>query len=127
MLSCHQLFSETSCPNTTMLIYHTECILISFKKYLGSKDLKTSCILAHPILDYTPLPSSAVLIKYACIIFQRPHPQCNLFVLLSGGRPTVMVNYEILQSKNVFGQIFPLFTTSLQEICLIGGEFLYTN
>ena len=26
MLSCHQLFSETSCPNTTMLIYHTECI-----------------------------------------------------------------------------------------------------
>ena len=38
-----------------------------------------------------------------------------------------MVNYEILQSKNVFGQIFPLFTTSLQEICLIGGEFLYTN
>ena len=27
MLSCHQLFSETSCPNTTMLIYHTECNL----------------------------------------------------------------------------------------------------
>ena len=25
MLSCHQLFSETSCPNTTMLIDHTEC------------------------------------------------------------------------------------------------------
>ena len=35
MLSCHQLFSETSCPNTTMLIYHTECTLLTrTEKYI---------------------------------------------------------------------------------------------
>ena len=62
MLSCHQLFSETSCPNTTMLIYHTECSPKSNDDNGEEIELEKWNFLEHngPLFPppYDPLPEN---------------------------------------------------------------------
>ena len=43
MLSCHGPFSETSCQNTTMLIYHTECTYYTWVNTAMFYEKSVSC------------------------------------------------------------------------------------
>ena len=51
LLVCEVLMTKIRLWNFEKMVWNLNCdhfTYISFKKYLGSKDLKTSCILVHP-------------------------------------------------------------------------------
>ena len=47
------------------MVWNSNCdhfTYVSFKKYLGSKDLKTSCILVHPKVHYMSVYMSSLMV-----------------------------------------------------------------
>ena len=63
MLSCHRPFSKTSCPNTTMLIDHTECKLFKIKTGLNVTLVLHHCIFGSFIYS---TPQTLLGIKIEC-------------------------------------------------------------
>ena len=99
------------------MVWNSNCdhfTYISFKKYLGSKDLKTSCILGHPTVQVT-------LLVGAVLIF--PWNQFHEKISLNWFHGKMYISDNILLTTSII--FFSNYTCMFSFVCGATDKFRF--